>query len=464
MKIFSSNQPMPNPIASEVSTDQQGRLFIKTFLIDSSVNQNDWGVTQASIRQNIGSFIGKPIVFTDTFDHPSLDDSNLDHVLKSQEPYRVGTIRDVQEKDGRWFAIAEITDPAYRAGVQAANIPPFVSPAIYPTAPVKNEAAIERWTGVHLATVDQPAYGAVKAHITSQCTGSERDCLLQLRNAKLKKAKQQQKDIQDCGFCKAAAIKNYYAKLRLIINSSQKKLPKDNSLFRKSRTARTSKMDSSSSQTDNGRPTANGLAEKYASEHNPHPSTEPDSGPSHPDNTSLDQADATDGDTGTGPEAWQQQKKKKTADAEADADAEGEGGDSDVVPKKQKIAQLEVENARLKQEVAKLRSEAKVAKDLQSRVAKLEGENRRHRIAGIITKDVIRDDKSRTALIDKLTAMNLSEPDFQTIVAPYVASAKDRKTYEAKVRTASTFPYDSMNFESESNGDKQLAFMPGVDV
>jgi hypothetical protein len=59
-------------------------FFIKTFLLSADTNVNRWGVTTESLQQNIGSFIGKPLVLTEDFAHPNLDDMNLSHAMEFQ--------------------------------------------------------------------------------------------------------------------------------------------------------------------------------------------------------------------------------------------------------------------------------------------------------------------------------------------------------------------------------------------
>ena len=52
------------------SFTDNGRLYLKAFLLDSTVSLNDWGVTVASLKKNINTFIGKPLVLTEDYSHP----------------------------------------------------------------------------------------------------------------------------------------------------------------------------------------------------------------------------------------------------------------------------------------------------------------------------------------------------------------------------------------------------------
>lgn len=188
--------------------ESNGKLYVKAFLLDSSTNVNGWGVTKQSIDDHISSFIGKPLVLTEDFDHPDIDDGNINHVFANQEPFRVGTIVDITQKDGVYYAISEVTDQHVKEAVTGAKLPPFVSPAIYPIGGPQPEDAIANWTGVHLAIVDDPAFGARKAQVTSTCSGEKAQCLMQLRKASIEK-----NGVGSCGFCRAAKMKAYYAKL-----------------------------------------------------------------------------------------------------------------------------------------------------------------------------------------------------------------------------------------------------------
>ena len=51
---------MPN---NEIFEDN-GKFYIKAFLLDSSVNLNEWGVDLATLDANINTYIGKPLSIT----------------------------------------------------------------------------------------------------------------------------------------------------------------------------------------------------------------------------------------------------------------------------------------------------------------------------------------------------------------------------------------------------------------
>lgn len=208
--------------------DKSGHLYIKAFLLDASVNINQWGINASSLDNRVSSFIGKPLVLTETFNHPmppemhrvgaaEYDDDNdpyntvnvndiVDHWLAYQEIYRVGTIIDVTEKKGTYYAIIEVTDDAAKDAFRNNDLPLFVSPAIAQLDPHEDAANISNWTGIHLAIVSEPAYTIKKALVTSQCHDEKDRCLLQLRQAAIEK-----KEIPriGCGFCRWDTLAKY---------------------------------------------------------------------------------------------------------------------------------------------------------------------------------------------------------------------------------------------------------------
>ncbi len=162
------------------------RFFIKSFLIDDSINANRWGVSRDAIIKNIRSAIGKPFIIDfNTFSHPNAE--SIEQLLKEQEKYRVGTIIDVNYSNGYAWFIAEIFDAKAIKAIRD-GIVRFVSPSI-----IVNEKDIvidqdgneivKSFTVAHVAGVKDPAFGILKAKITAQCSGQEYTCLSMLRRA-----------------------------------------------------------------------------------------------------------------------------------------------------------------------------------------------------------------------------------------------------------------------------------------
>ena len=224
--------------------DDNNRLYIKAFLLDASLNINKWGVSPASLDQKINTFIGKPLVLTESYKHPlppemdrvaseeyDNDDDPynaikvhdiVDHWLQYQETFRVGSIIDITEKKGTYYAIIEITDPAAKDAFKNNDLPLFVSPAIAQLDPLEDPSNITNWTGIHLAIVSDPAYTIKKAIVSGQCHGETERCVLQLRQAAIER-----RDIPrlGCGFCRwdalaryAEVVKSWRTKHSVVIN------------------------------------------------------------------------------------------------------------------------------------------------------------------------------------------------------------------------------------------------------
>jgi len=95
----------------------------------------------------------------------------------------VGTIRDVFEKNGDWFASVEMQ--AKYAGMV---LPPFCSPAIFQNNPLEPDGHIADWEALHLAgLMEDPAYGIQVALLKGTCMGSSTACSIQFKGAKLAK-------------------------------------------------------------------------------------------------------------------------------------------------------------------------------------------------------------------------------------------------------------------------------------
>jgi len=170
--------------ASQFSRLEGEKFFIKTFLVDSSINSNRWAVTEQALRENIASFIGKPIVLTPDFGHPKAESG--DTLLQDQEPFRVGNIIDIgiDEISGKAWAVAEITNQEVIQMLTDTGIN-FVSPSIiFGEEDLIMQDGVEiatNFEGAHLAIVKDPAYGVQKAQIKSQCHGTSGTCLSQLQ-------------------------------------------------------------------------------------------------------------------------------------------------------------------------------------------------------------------------------------------------------------------------------------------
>ena len=175
--------------ASLVST--QGK-YAKYWLLNAKqTNGNGWGVSQQSIAKNIHKFVGKPLVVTakswipdsvygDAYEHPYLPTNDISKVMDHQEKYRVGSIVDIIEKDGDYFANIEINQRFAHM-----VMPPFCSPAIFQNDPSEAEGQISDWEALHLAALhEDPAYGSRIALLRGTCVGTQDQCTVQFKAAK----------------------------------------------------------------------------------------------------------------------------------------------------------------------------------------------------------------------------------------------------------------------------------------
>ena len=178
-----------------IKFENEDKLFIKFFLLDSSVNLNTWGVTRSAMIKGLKTFIGKPFVITPDYGHPNA--SSGDDLLIQQEKYRVGDIIDVgiDAKSDKAYGVAEITDPQAKDIIKNGVIN-FVSPSIvfndYANVTDKDgNSIITEFEGAHVAGVAEPAYGIDKAEIKGKCIGSKESCDLTLQKVEAK--------VSDCG-------------------------------------------------------------------------------------------------------------------------------------------------------------------------------------------------------------------------------------------------------------------------
>jgi len=192
---------MEKQAATTEIIEDNGKFFLKAFLLDSSLNANSWGVDPTTLDQNINTYIGKPLVLQDDFQHPDSGDSNYDHHMAYQDKFRIGNIIDIVNKDSIYSAIIEVTDNAAKEAFKKGDLPLYVSPQLFHDAVGKEpDTATKTWRGTHLAIVKEPAFGVMKARVEGQCSGSPNQCLAQLKRASVEKTK--------CN-CIKKAISNY---------------------------------------------------------------------------------------------------------------------------------------------------------------------------------------------------------------------------------------------------------------
>lgn len=181
--------------------EKQGHHASYFLLKGDEINGREWGVTSPSIPANIQTFIGRPLVATSEkfvkdspygvqYLHPSithfmqrepqlvagLNPMNMNDILQFQDRFRIGTIDDVffNSEKNLWNASVKLAE-----GVEYSDLPPFCSPALYQLDMTEHEGSITKWTGLHLAALDQrPAYGNI-ALLNGTCHGTGSQCKTQ---------------------------------------------------------------------------------------------------------------------------------------------------------------------------------------------------------------------------------------------------------------------------------------------
>lgn len=184
-------------------TDNEGNLFVKYFLIDSSLNDRKWATTDEANERYARTAIGTP--FTVMHDkkeslfgdyHPFLKgDAPVKEQIDFAYKYAIGQIVDVTKDSGQykaaggpvmdkpWFAIVKITDPTAKEELSKPDtklIPEAVSPGIIHYDGPDN--AISSYHIVHLAAVDRGAYGPRAVKVAS-CNGDALSCVPELKSA-----------------------------------------------------------------------------------------------------------------------------------------------------------------------------------------------------------------------------------------------------------------------------------------
>lgn len=434
---------------------REGKLFVKAFLLDASVNLNKWGVTPESIDKNINTFIGKPLLLflnkEGYFDHPSPpNNENLNHWLSFQETYRVGTIIDVNTKinpltgNNAYYAIIEVTNDDLKQSLRDNTVPLYVSPAIAEFVhPVKSaqirladgSELAENWTGVHLAIVHEPAYGVRRATINETCGGSEESCLLQLRKASIEKH-----GIGKCGFCVKKALSNY-----TILAKLAQKQPISN--------VTTAANNSDTSHATN--PTSNTpVSKKVSTLENVDPTQTA---------APKEQVEKVEERPITQQQPVQQQQPTKQA-------VQPPAGPYSVPELLQKISLLE-QQIQLKD--VKIEELGNINTTFGERVSALELERRREKIERIITAEVIKDQKQRLEKINYFTASSIPIEEIENLyrdvkVAIKKASSnlpRGRVPYGQSLGQGGVASYGNSVTVDEETGltplQKQLAVLKG---
>ena len=167
--------------------------FIKSFLINSKLNLNDWEVTEEANRLDGPDFKGMPgIEFFNKGRRDHTVGNTYTQALHLQMPHAKAIIRKVlgTETGEKLTQISRVFDEEIIKKIRNHEIK-FVSPDIFPRS-IDDVDIIQRPEGghihrvkrylpLHYAFVDEPAYGTDDAKITDICDGP--DCLIKLEKA-----------------------------------------------------------------------------------------------------------------------------------------------------------------------------------------------------------------------------------------------------------------------------------------
>ena len=182
--------------SENLGTDKKGDLWIKSFLINTDINKRGWSVDPNTIRENVKSIIGKPLVMarnalTGRIDHPVWDTrKSAEANYESQLASAIGTVEDYQydPRTNTYYAISRITVPAVRDELLSKTnpygknnkLPIAVSPQILYNPSTEQANYYKNWTFSHLSLVDEPAYGPQAVGLEA-CNGDKKTCSQKLQ-------------------------------------------------------------------------------------------------------------------------------------------------------------------------------------------------------------------------------------------------------------------------------------------
>lgn len=413
------------------------RLYVKAFLVDTTLNINSFRVPEEVIKRDVYTYIGKPLVMQEDFDHPmppADHPDSLQHWLAYQESFRVGTIIDVVSKPNAttggtiYYAIIEVTDPNLKQALRDNSVPIYVSPAMGERASKsKHDGVINEFTGVHLAIVDKPAYGIKKAVITDQCGGDQDTCLLRLRKAHIEKHGQN----GGCGFCVKKALEKY----KIIVKSASIGRKNGNPVLANNTNTSHTFRDEKSSR---GNYKSNLSVLEPTTDSNNNNTSGNNSNESLQSNQSS-KNDFTNNNNNNNSGFIEREKPQITTTYKQPINTpnfQKEIANAPIAELYAKIQQLEMENRILKES----NNEAKSSNDtLLERVAGLEKINRRIAIERLITPDLFKNEKERLERIDYYT--NHSPATLEELEKTFSDMRVFARKASVNQRTSARVPY-----------------------
>jgi hypothetical protein len=191
----------PSQIVDITQQDDPNGYYLKVFLLDDSINHAKWRVKTDSIPKHIQKFVGRPFILTKEHYHPlefenvSIDYNDIpatvNKLLETQDQYKIGTIRKVERSinpaqaayGATWNAYVEITDPVAVQAFKNGYTPRYVSASVFRLNEHESPQETTDFEPLHLAAVDNPAYGIHKAGVRGACQGNLTKCSKQLAQA-----------------------------------------------------------------------------------------------------------------------------------------------------------------------------------------------------------------------------------------------------------------------------------------
>lgn len=171
----------------EVLDEFEGRKghFIRTFLINDTINYNGWMTTKDANQRQSRNWRGMPgvVFFKDgKRDHPEYD--TKEEALAGQEDYRKATILATRwnAASKSWEEISEIQDDVVWQQILDKEIK-YVSPSAWPDEVIpglRNPLVVTDYTPLHYAFVDDPAFGFAIATVNGTCDGTTKKCIEEL--------------------------------------------------------------------------------------------------------------------------------------------------------------------------------------------------------------------------------------------------------------------------------------------
>lgn len=196
-------------------TSQDNRLFLETYLIDTSITKKGKKVNDSTIDNNITKSRGHALTLYPRildepgkwiWDHPVIETNSLSDNIELQKKYTIGhEIRLKKVKDGYWNAVYEITNEGAKLlfkEYEGKTIPFFTSTGIIHNSN-EDPLDIKDWRIIHNAIVSQPANGFERAAMVDMCSGTEQTCQ-SILTASMS---------NDIPFCTVTALSNYISSL-----------------------------------------------------------------------------------------------------------------------------------------------------------------------------------------------------------------------------------------------------------